>query len=75
MRACAYENQSKTFHLMTKVMQTQIRLDDISSHAFWLSNSLALLYFLRRDPHTAENTLEYQGNLHDLIRGCKSAYH
>jgi hypothetical protein len=27
-----------------------------------------LLYYLRRDPHTAENTLEYQDNLHDLIR-------
>lgn len=42
--------------------------EDLANSAFWLSNSILLLYYLRRDSHTAENTVEYQDNLLDLIR-------
>lgn len=47
---------------------TQLHPEDLANSAFWLSNSILLLYYLRRDPHTADNTIEYQDNLHDLIR-------
>ena len=42
--------------------------EDLANFAFWLSNSLLLLYYLRRDPRTDEMTEEYQDNLQDLIR-------
>lgn len=42
--------------------------EDLMHLSFWLANTLLLLHYLRRDPHTAETTIEYQDNLHDLVR-------
>lgn len=35
--------------------------------AFWLSNSLLLLYYLRKESNLFRTTTEYQGHLNDLI--------
>ncbi|KAK9894291.1 hypothetical protein P389DRAFT_163384 [Cystobasidium minutum MCA 4210] len=41
--------------------------ENLANSAFWLSNCILLLYYLRKDPQTQMNTLEYQDNLYDTI--------
>ncbi|KAH8921867.1 hypothetical protein BT69DRAFT_1243769 [Atractiella rhizophila] len=41
--------------------------DDMSNSAFWLSNCLLLLYYLRKEPNLLLSTSEYQIHLSDLI--------
>ncbi|KAI5477084.1 DIL and Ankyrin domain containing protein [Pseudohyphozyma bogoriensis] len=43
------------------------RPDDMANCAFWLSNSLLLLYYLRKEPNLFVATAEYQVHLADLI--------
>lgn len=51
----------------------QTNPENLANSAFWLSNSVLLLYYLRKDPQTQQNTLEYQDNLYDMIgeQGCR----
>lgn len=39
----------------------------MANSAFWLFNSLALLYYLQRDPHLNSTTTDCQIHFHDLI--------
>ncbi|GAA5856383.1 hypothetical protein JCM8547_008716 [Rhodosporidiobolus lusitaniae] len=48
-------------------MAVHDRPDDMANCAFWLSNSLLLLYYLRKDPSLATHTSTYQTHLADLI--------
>ncbi|GAA5924434.1 uncharacterized protein JCM15063_005642 [Sporobolomyces koalae] len=43
------------------------RPDDMTNCAFWLSNTLLLLYYLRKEPALARSTENYQLHLCDLI--------
>ncbi|GAA6062310.1 hypothetical protein JCM10212_006862 [Sporobolomyces blumeae] len=43
------------------------RPDDMANCAFWLSNTLLLLYYLRKEPSLAASTSTYQLHLCDLI--------
>ncbi|KAK4706090.1 hypothetical protein P7C70_g95, partial [Phenoliferia sp. Uapishka_3] len=43
------------------------RPDDMANCAFWLSNCLLLLYYLRKEPNLASSTSEYQVHLCDLV--------
>lgn len=47
--------------------RTQARPDDMANCAFWLSNCLLLLYYLRKDPNVTRSTAEYQIHLADLV--------
>lgn len=42
--------------------------DDLATSAYWLSNTLLLLYYLRKDPHTEQSTYEHQRSLQELIQ-------
>ena len=48
-------------------MLSQTFPENLANSAFWLSNCILLLYYLRKDPQTQQNTLEYQDNLYDTI--------
>ncbi|GAA5895064.1 uncharacterized protein JCM6883_002308 [Sporobolomyces salmoneus] len=43
------------------------RPDDMTNCAFWLSNTLLFLYYLRKEPSLARSTANYQLHLCDLI--------
>ncbi|GAA5963920.1 hypothetical protein JCM21900_001147 [Sporobolomyces salmonicolor] len=43
------------------------RPDDMTNCAFWLSNTLLLLYYLRKEPSLSASTATYQSHLGDLI--------
>ncbi|GAA5971418.1 hypothetical protein JCM11641_008345 [Rhodosporidiobolus odoratus] len=43
------------------------RPDDMANCAFWLSNCLLLLYYLRKEPHLSFSTSTYQTHLCDLV--------
>ncbi|GAA5859929.1 hypothetical protein JCM1840_001800 [Sporobolomyces johnsonii] len=43
------------------------RPDDMTNCAFWLSNTLLLLYYLRKEPSLSASTATYQSHLCDLI--------
>ncbi|BGP13126.1 hypothetical protein JCM10213v2_001045 [Rhodosporidiobolus nylandii] len=43
------------------------RPDDMANCAFWLSNCLLLLYYLRKDPGLSQSTSTYQAHLCDLL--------
>lgn len=45
----------------------QHRPDDMANCAFWLSNSLLLLYYLRKEPNLYRSTDEFQIHLCDLV--------
>lgn len=49
------------------MLLAQEHMDDMSFSAFWLSNSLALLYYLRRDSRLRASTAEFQEHISDLI--------
>ena len=39
----------------------------MASCAFWLSNCLLILYYLRTEPNLADATTDYQAHFSDLI--------
>ncbi|GJN87708.1 hypothetical protein Rhopal_000663-T1 [Rhodotorula paludigena] len=43
------------------------RPDDMSVCAFWLSNCLLFLYYLRKEPNLAPATIDYQTHFEDLV--------
>lgn len=49
------------------VSRLQHRPDDMTNCAFWLSNTLLFLYYLRKEPALAVSTSNYQLHLCDLI--------
>ncbi|GAA6005332.1 hypothetical protein JCM10207_002941 [Rhodosporidiobolus poonsookiae] len=44
-----------------------MRPDDMANCAFWLSNTLLLLYYLRKEPNVSRATHTYQVHLCDLV--------
>ncbi|GAA6041719.1 hypothetical protein JCM8097_003099 [Rhodosporidiobolus ruineniae] len=48
-------------------MAVHDRPDDMANCAFWLSNTLLLLYYLRKDPSLSPATQTYQLHLCDLL--------
>jgi hypothetical protein len=58
---------SASMSAATHDLRLQNRPSDMANCAFWLSNCLLLLYYLRTEPNLFISTEEYQVHLSDLI--------